>query len=135
MRYQLKENVTTTKLMIPISVCSCFLYTAVLIADIILLNDLPDNAPLTETIAQKIIFIARNRELIGFAIPISTFTFCAVIFSHNKHIRRAALILVGSHRDSKIAPMRQTRFVRQSTMIEAEQIKQRYFEALKKQWQ
>uniref|UniRef100_A0A914WRD7 G-protein coupled receptors family 1 profile domain-containing protein n=1 Tax=Plectus sambesii TaxID=2011161 RepID=A0A914WRD7_9BILA len=135
-RYQLRENIGTTKLMIPISIASAFLYAISLIIIIVLLEDLPDNAQLTTKIAQKMISFARWREMIGFAIPLHTFALCTVVVCYSSHIRQATIKLIGWNRRT-IATSKSGRTdpTARNTNVEAEQTKKRYFDALKMQWE
>uniref|UniRef100_A0A914WZ07 G-protein coupled receptors family 1 profile domain-containing protein n=1 Tax=Plectus sambesii TaxID=2011161 RepID=A0A914WZ07_9BILA len=127
-RYQLKENVNTTKLMIPISVVSCIVFCLSLFALLFLVHDLPRSVELTEESAKVMTDFARWMELIRLAAPLSTIAFCAAVL-YSPHIRHAAKLLLKIDRWPGGRPIQVY-----DVAIEAEHTKNVYFEALRKQW-
>uniref|UniRef100_A0A914VYV9 Uncharacterized protein n=1 Tax=Plectus sambesii TaxID=2011161 RepID=A0A914VYV9_9BILA len=127
-RYQLQENVKTTKLMIPISASNFVIFAFSLIIMRVFTGNLTESAALTASTAHSIVVMAPWIELTVIAMPLFICTFFCVSFVYSPTIRATILRLIGrSDRNSS-----RTAVVAAAEIADARNI---YFRQLQEQWQ
>uniref|UniRef100_A0A914X3L1 G-protein coupled receptors family 1 profile domain-containing protein n=1 Tax=Plectus sambesii TaxID=2011161 RepID=A0A914X3L1_9BILA len=127
-RYQLNENVKTTKLMVPISAVNCAIFAVSLFIIIVFARDLPETTILTDASAHVMISIAPWLELLTLSMPLFTVTFCAVTVVYSPTIRVTMFRMVG------LGTWAQSQHTAHVLAAENANAKNIYFRQLQQQW-
>ncbi|VDM39916.1 unnamed protein product [Toxocara canis] len=126
-RYQLRENVNTTRLMIPIVIINSFFMLACSVVYAVFLPPLTTSLEITSDVLHSIIRYAPIAESLILLLPATTIIFMLLLVLMSIHIRRSVLRLTGLQRF--FLPERNT----VGPLDHA--VAGNYFEQLKQQWQ
>ncbi|VDM25144.1 unnamed protein product [Toxocara canis] len=126
-RYQLKENINTTRLMIPIVTINAVLVLSYSVTYAIFFPSLGQNASITKELLNSINQYAPVAEFLILLMPVvtSAFIFCIPLLS--AHIRRSLFRLTGLRHCFQDSSNRIDSVEQAATRI--------YFEMLEKQWE
>ncbi|KHN86993.1 Serpentine receptor class alpha/beta-14 [Toxocara canis] len=126
-RYQLRENVNTTRLMIPIVIINSFFMLACSVVYAVFLPPLTTSLEITSDVLHSIIRYAPIAESLILLLPATTIIFMLLLVLMSIHIRRSVLRLTGLQRfflpeTNTVGPLDHA-------------VAGNYFEQLKQQWQ
>uniref|UniRef100_A0A914XDJ4 Gustatory receptor n=1 Tax=Plectus sambesii TaxID=2011161 RepID=A0A914XDJ4_9BILA len=127
-RYQLEENVKTTKLMIPISAANCAIFAFSLIVILFFTNSLTESVELTTAAARSVVLMAPWIELTVLSMPLFIVTFCCVSVVYSLPMRASVFRLLGlgdSGRSIRVA---------EAAVTENADAQNIYFRQLQDQW-
>ncbi|KHN85888.1 hypothetical protein Tcan_16313 [Toxocara canis] len=125
-RYQLNENINTTRLMIPIVTINAVLVLSYSVAYVIFFPSLGQNAGITKELLNSINQYAPVAEFLILLMPITTNAFMFSMLVLSTHIRRSLFRLTGLGRCFHDSTNRIDSAQHAATAI--------YFEMLAKQW-
>lgn len=127
-RYQLEENLNTTKLMLPISGANCSIYTFSLIVTMVWSKNLPTSFEMTMSSAQSIINMSPWIELMTLSTPLFVITFFCICIKFTLPIRITMLRLL------RLGDCGRSRRVAEAAAAEAADARNIYFNHLRRQW-
>lgn len=114
--------------MVTISAVNCAIFAASLIVILAFAHDLPETTTVTDSSARVIVDIAPWLEVLTLAMPLFTFTFCAVTVVYSPTIRTTMFRLVG------LGSWANSTRAANTLVLDAADARNIYFRQLQRQW-